>query len=172
MQTGLEGLQLQEACSTRWGQNAGRARADQTDGGGGMQRGPGRDVQTQAGDCAKLGVSKAGDQAPISHGGGGVQIPREGCKPWRVLANPGGPCREEQRECGAALGVGMSLGVGMQTLAGQGGAGKAGRAGKGWGASPEAWPRPRRLCRPEAQGTRPGTPAPGGGGPHLPCPAP
>lgn len=34
MQTGLEGLQLQEACSTRWGQNAGRARADQTDGGG------------------------------------------------------------------------------------------------------------------------------------------
>lgn len=57
----------------------------------------------------------------------------------------------------------MSLGVGMQTLAGQGGAGKAGRAGKGWGASPEAWPRPRRLCRREAQGTRPGTPAPGVG---------
>lgn len=64
MQTGLEGLQLQEACSTRWGQNAGRARADQTDGGG--------DATWTGEGCANpgWGLCKAGSEQswrPGSH---------------------------------------------------------------------------------------------------------
>lgn len=40
---------------------------------------------------------------------------------------------------------------------------QGGPSGKGWGASLEAWPRTRRGCASwEAQGTRPGTPAPRG----------
>lgn len=56
----------------------------------------------------------------------------------------------------------MSLGVGMQTLAGQGGAGKAGRAGKGGGHRWRPGPGPGGCASWEAQGTRPGTPAPRG----------
>lgn len=100
----------------------------------------------------RRGVCKVGERAFISRKGRSCEITQESCKPPRVLADPGGPSREERRQRGAALGVGV------QTMAGQG---KAGRAGRGWGGTASSLAQPRWVCKREARGTMPGTPAGG-----------
>lgn len=103
---------------------------------------------------------------------GSLQSGGEGAQSRGAVVNRLGGLQAPKGVNTEALAGRLGPGNGHATLAGQGGAGKAGCARKGWGALPVAWPRPRRVCQQEAQGTVPGTSARRVGGPHLPCPAP